>query len=119
MVLVDTSVWIEHFRNGHPRLVKHLNEGSVLRHPYVVGELACGNIRNREEILDLLRAIPQAKLAEDEEVYHLIETEELFGRGIGWVDMHLLVSALISGCALWTLDRRLQRTAKSLSVATP
>ncbi len=119
MVLVDTSVWVEHLRKGHPRLVELLNEGSVLGHPYVIGELSCGNIRNREEVLVLLRAIPQAELAEDEEVFHLIETEELFGRGLGWVDMHLLASALLSGCALWTLDRGLQRIAKSLAVRSP
>ena len=119
MVLVDTSVWVEHLRKGHPRLVELLNEGSVLGHPYVIGELSCGNIRNREEVLVLLRAIPQAELAEDEEVFHLIETEELFGRGVGWVDMHLLASARLSGCALWTLDRRLQRIAKSLAVRSP
>ncbi|MFC1573228.1 type II toxin-antitoxin system VapC family toxin [Candidatus Eisenbacteria bacterium] len=116
MVLVDTSVWIEHLRKGHPGLVGLLKEGLVLGHSFVIGELACGNIRNRDEILTLLRALPQGRLAEHTEVLHLIESGELYGRGIGWVDSHLLASALITGCGLWTFDRRLQRLARGLSV---
>lgn len=111
MNLVDTSVWIEHFRRGEPALARLLVEGQVLVHPFVVGELACGNLSNRESILGELAALPVAVLASDREVLALLERHKLWGRGIGWVDAHLIASALLSSCRLWSLDRQLNRAA--------
>ena len=85
-------------------------------HTHIVGELACGNIKNRDEILTLLYALPRALQAEDSEVFHLLKAESLYGRGVGWIDAHLLASARITGCGLWTLDRRMQRIASELSI---
>ena len=117
MILVDTSVWVQHLRVGSSRLHALLHDDQVLCHPFVMGELACGNLRRREQILDLLAALPEARLAEHHEVLHLLESARLCGRGLGWVDLHLLASALISGCALWTLDRPLQRAAEGLKIS--
>ncbi len=116
MVLVDTSVWIEHLRRGRPTLRDLLAEGRVLTHPFVIGELACGHIRNRDEILTLVQALPHAKEAEHREVLLLLEQQSLPGRGLGWVDVHLLASALITRCGLLTLDRRLKGIARELSI---
>ena len=107
MVLADTSVWIQHFRRGVPTLTDRLGNGLVLMHPFVSGELACGSLKNRSGILSDLRALPVAKLASNSEVLHLIEDRGLWGRGLGWVDVHLLASALLSHCGLWTLDKKL------------
>jgi predicted nucleic acid-binding protein len=116
MVLVDTSVWIQHFRTGEPRLSELLSEGLVLMHPFVLGELACGNLKNRATILSDLEALPAAPVATHTETLHLIDSRRLFGRGLGWVDLHLLASALISNCKLWTLDRRLRAAAENLAL---
>lgn len=116
MTLVDTSVWVEHLRRGSPRLGALLRDEEVLSHPFVVGELACGNLRNRGEILTLLAALPEARVAEHHEVLHLVESARLFGRGLGWVDAHLLAAALMSRCGLWTLDRPLHRAAVTLGI---
>jgi hypothetical protein len=116
MILVDTSVWIDHFRVGNPALGKVLAEGQVLVHPFVVGELACGSLRNRRRILDDLGALPLAVSAAHEEVLRLIEEGGLWGLGIGWIDGHLLASALLSNCRFWTLDRKLARAAGRASV---
>jgi predicted nucleic acid-binding protein len=118
MVLVDTSVWIQHFRQGEPVLIDRLSEGVVLMHPFVSGELACGNLRHRSEILSDLHALPPASLASNSEVLNLIEDRRLWGRGLGWVDLHLLASALLSGCGFWTLDRRLAVAAKELGLSS-
>ena len=117
MILIDTSVWIEHLRAGSTRLRSLLYNEQVFCHPFIVGELACGTLRNREEILVLLTALPEARVAEHQEVLHLLEAERLYGRGLGWVDTHLLASALITGCTLWTLDNPLQRTAAALKIS--
>ena len=117
MTLVDTSVWIEHLRRGNRVLASHLEEGRVLCHPFVIGELACGSLRRRSEILSLLAALPQSDLADHSEVMTLIETNRLMGRGIGWVDVHLLCSARLTGVRLWTLDRRLAEVAGAIGVA--
>jgi predicted nucleic acid-binding protein len=117
MVLVDTSVWIDHFRRGHSGLFEQLEEGSVLCHPFVVGELACGNLRKRTEILDLLQALPMVPMAEHDEVLHLLQGLRLFGRGLGWFDAHLLASARLSGCPIWTLDKSLAKTAGEINRA--
>ncbi|MBI4278154.1 MAG: PIN domain-containing protein [Armatimonadetes bacterium] len=117
MILVDTSVWIDHLRVGNQRLKSLLYDDRVLTHPYIVGELACGSVRNLREVLQLLQALPQARVAEHEEVLSFVESRRLYGRGIGWVDAHLLAAALLSGAALWTLDRRLARLASALKIS--
>jgi len=117
MVLADTSVWIDHLYVGISSLQDLLDEERVIMHPAVIGELACGNIRNRSKIFHLLSTLPSAGIATNHEVLHLIETHKLYGRGIGWGDAHILASALISGCALWTHDKKLLALAKSLGVA--
>jgi len=116
MVLVDTSVWIDHFRRNSPALAGLLEEGVVLTHPFVLGELACGNMKNRGAVLGNLELLPAAVSATHEETARLIEDHQLWGRGIGWVDAHLLASALLSNCSLWTLDDRLDRTAGTAGV---
>jgi hypothetical protein len=116
VILVDTSVWVEHLRRGNPRLQSLLRDEEALCHPFVIGELACGNLRNRGEILSLLARLPQGRVAEQNEVLHLVETERLYGRGLGWVDAHLIASARITGCGLLTLDRPLQRVAADLRI---
>jgi predicted nucleic acid-binding protein len=117
MVLVDSSVWIDHLSKGNGRLVQLLNDGMVMCHPFVIGELACGHLRNREEILGLLAALPQAPLADHDEVLRLIDRHSLFGRRLGWVDVHLLGSSLLAASALWTLDKPLSQAAGELRVA--
>ena len=117
MILVDTSVWVEHLRRGLPRLAKLLQKGEVLIHPWVIGELACGNLRNRQQVLDLLQGLPAATVASDAEVLLLIEGEQLIGRGIGYVDAHLVAAARLSHCRLWTQDRRLAAVALEQGVA--
>jgi hypothetical protein len=117
MILVDTSVWVDHLRRGEPALADLLNEGLVACHPFVAGELACGRLRNRAEILSLLAALPQARVAEHDELLGLMDRHRLFGRGLGWVDIHLLGSAFLSVCTLWTTDKALGQAATKLEVA--
>ena len=119
MVLVDTSVWIDHLRNGNEQLVKLLEAGRVLTHTMVIGELACGNLRNRQEILGLLRALPAAREATTPEVMDFVETVPLSGRGLGWVDVNLLAAARLSESPLFTLDRSMRREARRLGVGFP
>jgi predicted nucleic acid-binding protein len=116
MILIDTSVWIEHFRAGSDRLKSLLLNEQILCHPFVVGELACGMLQKRREILSMLKALPQAHLLEHEEVLGFLEERRLYGRGIGWMDAHLLASTLLTGCALWTFDKPLRRAAAALNV---
>ncbi|HEU4390516.1 MAG TPA: PIN domain-containing protein [Blastocatellia bacterium] len=116
MILVDTSVWIEHFRAGSDRLKTLLFDEQVLCHPFIVGELACGTLRKRSEILSMLKALPQAHLVEHEEVLGFVEIRRFYGRGIGWVDADLLASTLLTGCMLWTFDKALRRAAAGLDV---
>ena len=117
MVLVDTSVWVAHLRHGKIGLGNLLNEGHVVCHAFIVGEIACENIKNRDEILSLLRALPMATHAEHEEVMQLIENRHLMGKGLGYIDVHLLASALLSKVPLWTLDKRLSEVSSILGVA--
>ena len=121
MILVDTSVWVEHLRHGLPRLATHLQEGEVLIHPWVIGELACGNLRNRSQVLELMQGLPAATVASDAEVLLLIERDRLMGRGIGYVEAQLLASAKLSHCRLWTQDRHLAAVAQEqgLAASTP
>jgi len=116
MILVDTSVWIDHLRRGNDRLRELLEEGEVLSHPFVLGELACGNLKNRDEILELLASLPEAGIAEQHEVLHVIARHRLPGRGVGWVDAHLLTAALLNRSRLWTLDKPLAKAARSLKI---
>jgi hypothetical protein len=116
MVLADTSVWIEHFRRREPALAGLLSEGIVLMHPFVAGELACGTLKGRAATLSYLRALPPARLASDAEVLHLIEDRRLWGEGLGWVDAHLLASALLSTCQFWTRDVKLAKAARELGL---
>ena len=116
-VLVDTSVWVDHFRKGEALLEDLLSAGLVATHPFVIGELACGNLSNRKEILKLLSELPVAVTATNDEVMHLIERHKLGGKGLGWIDMNLLASALLSNSPLWTRDHRLAAVAKTIGVA--
>jgi predicted nucleic acid-binding protein len=117
VTLVDTSIWVEHLCRGLPRLATLLQDGEVLIHPWVIGELACGNLRNRSQVLELLQGLPAATVASDAEVLLLIERDRLMGRGIGYVDAHLLASARLSRCRLWTQDRRLVAVAQERGIA--
>jgi predicted nucleic acid-binding protein len=117
VILVDTSVWVDHLRRGNARLATLLDDAQVLCHPLVLGELALGNLRARHIMLDLLAALPVPPLADHEEVLRFIEVRRLYGRGIGWVDVQLLASCLLARCALWTLDERLGQVAAQLRVA--
>ncbi len=116
MVLVDTSVWVEHFRETHADLADLLTDGGVACHPFVVGELACGNLKNRAEILSLLEALPLVAVAEHEEVLAFIGSQSLMGKGLGYVDVHLLASVALSQLPIWTLDKKLDRVAEILGL---
>lgn len=118
MILVDTSIWINHLRAEDERLTALLDSGEVLGHPYVTGELALGNLQPRDAILSDLRDLPQAIVVSDTEVLLLIDRQRLFGRGIGYVDVHLLAAVRLTPDArLWTGDRRLQAVAAELGLA--
>lgn len=114
MTLVDTSIWVDHLRKGTPTLGRLLQEKQVLTHPWIIGELACGMLRNRNEILTLLQDLPQAQIADDHEVFSFIETYKLFGKELGWVDVNLLASAQLTGCTLWTTDKSLKNSTEKL-----
>jgi len=116
MVLVDSSVWVSHLRAGNSDLEILLNDGRVVCHPFIIGELACGNLKNRTEILSLLHSLPMAKLAEHEEVLQFIESNRLMGRGVGYVDAHLLASAVLTTIRFWTLDKKLQEVSLKLGL---
>lgn len=117
MVLVDTSVWTEHFRSGDVGLDALLSDGQMVCHPCIVGELACGNLKNRSVILSLLQELPMAVRAEDAEILQCIEHHRLMGKGLGYIDMHLLMSAILTRIPLWTLDRRLREVTLELGLA--
>ena len=114
MVLVDTSVWVSHFRETHDGLVELLNNGEVVCHPFIIGELACGNLNNRTSIIALLEALPVALVVEHEELLSFIEARKIMGKGLGYVDVHLLAAALLTGVPLWTLDKKLDKVAEGL-----
>jgi predicted nucleic acid-binding protein len=118
VILVDTSVWIGHLRGREPGLAAELTAGRVLMHPFVLGELACGNLRNRRELLGLFGGLPASPVATDGEALMYIARHRLMGRGIGWVDVHLLAAVALAGSArLWTRDFRLAAVAEDLSLA--
>ena len=116
MILADTSVWIDHLRHGNPRLKQLLLAESVVCHPFVIGELACGSLGNRGEILSLIQALPSMPVADGEEILYFIESHRLMGRGLGLIDVHLLASAQLGDTPLWTLDKRLRKAAQDLGL---
>jgi len=116
MVLVDTSVWVSHFRDGNDKLANLLDDGRVLCHPLIVGELACGNLQDRADILSFLQLLPMSIEAEHEEVLSFIENNRLMGKGMGYIDVHLIASALLTGVPVWTLDKKLAQAADSLHI---
>ena len=115
MMLVDTSVWVDHLRNGNDTLTELLLKDEVACHPMVIGELACGNLKRRKELLALLHALPTIERVSDDEILFFIEQHRLSGRGLGLVDIHLLASCVISHTSLWTLDSRLQQAADDIT----
>ncbi len=117
MILVDTSVWIDHFRATNRRLAELLVDGHVLCHPFVIGELACGNLRRRTEVLSLLNSLPQLPVRSAEDVMRFVDAHRLMGKGLGWVDVNLLAAVVVSKETLWTKDRRLADSAHRLGVA--
>ena len=117
MILLDTSVWVHHLRRGDSLVVQVLESGLAAAHAFAIGELACGNLKSRGRVIDLLQALPQLAMAMDDEVLYFIERHKLMGRGIGYVDAHLLAAASISGSLLWTRDKRLREIAAELGVA--
>jgi len=119
MILADTNVWVNHFRESDAELISQLNVGFVACHPLIIGELACGNLDNRAEILILLQALPSSPVVEATEILQFIENNSLMGQGLGYVDMHLLASAIIGNVSLWTYDRRLNDAAAALGVSYP
>jgi predicted nucleic acid-binding protein len=116
MVLVDTSVWVSHLRDGDSLLEDLLNRGIVVCHPFVVGELACGNLKKRSEILTLLNALPFAKVATHEEVMKFVDLRQVMGKELGYVDVHLLSSAMLSETTILTYDRKLHGIAAKLKI---
>jgi predicted nucleic acid-binding protein len=119
VILVDSSVWVDHLRSDDRTLVRLLDNAQVLAHPFVIGELALGNIRQRSNLLDQLQDLPRASVASDRDVLQFIERHELFGLGIGYVDAHLLAAVRLTfNASLWTRDKRLLTVANHLGVAS-
>ena len=116
MVLVDTSVWINHLRKNDRHLEQLLLDSAVICHVHIIGELACGNIKNRKEIIALLQTLPQSPIVEFDEYLYFIEQNQLFGKGIGFVDIHLLASAQLCQVPLWTEDKRLKTASAELNL---
>jgi predicted nucleic acid-binding protein len=120
MILADTSVWIDHLRQSDPRLAGELEAGNVAMHPFILGELACGNLRFRSRLVQLLRELPNVPVATNDEVLHFIEERRLMGRGLGLIDVHLLASVMLAeGTTFWTRDRRLADVAGELEGERP
>jgi len=118
VILVDTSVWVDHLRSGDIGLTNLLNQSRVLIHPFIIGELACGIIRDRQSILQLLQDLPVAPVADNNEVLYFMEEQQLMGRGIGYIDAHLLASVVLEDSSrLWTRDNRLAKLASELNLA--
>lgn len=118
MILVDTSVWIDHLRRGNATLSATLESGQVLCHPFIIGEISLGSLRRRTEILALLSELPMASIVPHDDVMGLASRLALAERGVGWVDAHLIASAIADGASLWTLDRRLAAAARAANVGT-
>jgi predicted nucleic acid-binding protein len=116
MVLVDTSVWVSHLRERNAGLEKLLNDGEVVCHPFIVGELACGNLKNRHEILKYLQSLPMTISAEDGEVLKFIENHQLMGKGLGYIDVHLIAAAVLTDVPFWTFDKTLGKMTKKIGI---
>jgi hypothetical protein len=116
MVIVDTSIWVNHLRQGSRQLEKLLMDAEVMCHPFIIGELACGNLKNRTEIISLLQSLPMAPTIEFDEFLFFIDRNHLMGKGVGLVDVHLLASAQLTGIPLWTADKRLKSAADQLEL---
>ena len=119
MTLVDSSIWIDHLRHGNASLAELLESDQALCHPFIVGELACGQLRSRTTTIELLQTLPAAPVAQHEEVLMLVERHRLMASGIGWLDAHLLGSALLANAVIWTRDRPLARAARRLGLCSP
>lgn len=118
MILVDSSIWIDHLRANDAALFDLLDAGAVACHPFVIGEIACGHLRNRARLLTELHALPQAPLATHSEAMALVDRHRLFGRGVGWADVHLLASAALAlEMQVWSGDKRLMAAAAGLGLA--
>ena len=117
MVITDTSIWVTHLRQGNRQLEKLLIDSEVMCHPFIIAELACGNLKNRNEIISLLQSLPMAPTIEFDEFIFFVERNRLMGIGIGFVDVHLLASAQLTGIPLWTADKRLKSAATKLDLA--
>jgi predicted nucleic acid-binding protein len=117
MTLVDSSVWVDHLRRSNARLVGLLDVGQVACHPFVIGEIALGSLKQRALVLGLLGELPATPVVSHDEVLTLVDRRRLSGRGIGWIDAHLLASAIVERASLWTLDRRLAAVARELGLA--
>jgi predicted nucleic acid-binding protein len=116
MILVDTSVWVNHLRVSDPLLSSLLTQNRVVVHPWIVGEIACGSFSKRAEVIDSLQSLPQLGVAREEEVLFFLEKHRAFGKGIGYVDAHLLTAAVIDNCKIWTTDKRMILIATQLDL---
>jgi len=117
MILVDTSIWIDHLHRGNSQLSALLADGEVACHPFVIGELACGNLKRRAEVLSLLDDLPVLSAIDPEEFLLFVDQNHLAGIGLGFVDVHLLASARLAAVTLWTADRRLRQAAARMQLA--
>ena len=116
MVLVDTSVWVSHFRHGNSRLQKLLKQSRIVSHPFIIGELACGNISNGTEIISLIQSLPMLDAVEHEELLLFIVHNKMMGRGLGFVDVHLMAAAMLAGIPIWTQDKKLKQACSRLGI---
>ena len=119
MVLVDTSIWIAYLRHGNSTLQKLLEDSRVVCHPFIIGELACGNIGNRTEILSLMQSLPMLDVVQHDELLVFIENNKLIGTGLGFVDAHLMAAAVIADVPLWTQDKKLKQACSRLNIGFP
>lgn len=118
MILVDTSIWIDHLRTGDAHLTALLSEMKVAMHPMILGELACGNLQDRQTLMVLWRNLPQLTVVTDAEALYYLDQNRCWGRGIGYIDLHLLAAVALSAQAsLWTRDKRLRKTAQQFGLA--
>lgn len=117
MILADISVWIDHLRRGEAELAAALQQSQIMVHPVFLGELACGNLKARSQLLSLLESLPSATMASDQEVRAFIEQHAMMGRGIGYIEAHLCASARLRGAQLWTRDKRLHTVVFELGWA--
>ena len=117
MILVDTSVWVNHFRRSDEELARTLLEEEIAVHPFIIGEIAAGNLKHRTEALDYFSLLPRLAIAKENEVHHLLDSRRLWGSGLGWVDLHILAAAKLSGCRIYTADRAMNAIAVRLDLA--